>query len=526
MRNFLILFQLISFSLFGQVNLDSLKQSWENTSLSDSSRIASINLLAWEGYLFTAPDSSIYYAQLQYDFAKSIGSKKHMAVALNTEGTALYMLGQYAEATEKLYESLELKEEIKDIKGIAATLNNLAMINDENKNYGKAIDNYHQAIRYIKGSPDYEKNSELKKIITASYHNLGVLNIGIEKYDNAIAYLDSTVELAVKEDFKRELAYAYANIGRVYSEKDDFRKSLMYYQKGYEIIRDMEDHQGLVDAYNNFGSAYLELKDYDSAIFYCKKALSISLDTHLMKSTGDAAEILYESYKALNQSSKALDMLELNRRYEDSIRSLEDQELILQQQYKYEYEKKSTADSIAFAAKEEIQNLKISDQQSQIKAAQIQTALLVGIIVLFTIVLIISYRSYKRKLKNSEIITEQKKEVEKQRDKIKRQNDLLEEKNKEITILNNNLENLVKERTEELEKSLEQISSYQHDLAHNIRAPFVTLVGLLQLIKHEKFDSKDNQAILERLQQTSENISVVLQDISRELSKFENNIGR
>mgnify|MGYP001804336937 CR=1 FL=1 len=94
-------------------------------------------------------------------------------------------------------------------------------------------------------------------------------------------------------------------------------------------------------------------------------------------------------------------------------------------------------------------------------------------------------------VKASKIIAEQKEELESQRDKLAHQHQLLEEKNREITNFNNNLERLVTERTKELEESLYQIRKYQHDLAHNIRAPYVTLMGLINLIKDERFDSNE-----------------------------------
>lgn len=138
---------------------------------------------------------------------------------------------------------------------------------------------------------------------------------------------------------------------------------------------------------------------------------------------------------------------------------------------------------------------------------------------MITILSIVIYRGNKGKIEAAKIIALQKEEVETQRDKIVDQHTLLEEKNLEITHFNNNLELLVAERTKELEESLNQIRSYQHDLAHNIRAPFVSLMGLLNLIKDERFDSGENERVLQELQITGDKIALVLQDISKELGK-------
>ena len=113
---FLLSLLCLCLPLHGQVDTDSLKKNWYNADLSDSVRLQSINELAWEGYLFTFPDSAFYFAQLHYDFAKDKGLSKEMAVARNTQGTAFYMTGDYAKAIDHYYQSLKIKERINDFK--------------------------------------------------------------------------------------------------------------------------------------------------------------------------------------------------------------------------------------------------------------------------------------------------------------------------------------------------------------------------------------------------------------------------
>ena len=75
---FFVMFLLIAISqdVSAQVNLDSLWAVWEDSSQPDSSRIKALQTIAWDGYLYTQPDSTYYFAQLMYDFAKEKGIKK------------------------------------------------------------------------------------------------------------------------------------------------------------------------------------------------------------------------------------------------------------------------------------------------------------------------------------------------------------------------------------------------------------------------------------------------------------------
>ena len=74
----------ISLSSLAQVNLDSLWNVWNDNTKADTSRLKAMKNIAWYGYLYSKPDSAFYFAQMQYDFSKSVNNKKWMAIALVT----------------------------------------------------------------------------------------------------------------------------------------------------------------------------------------------------------------------------------------------------------------------------------------------------------------------------------------------------------------------------------------------------------------------------------------------------------
>ena len=515
----LLFYTFLPLSLYGQVNTDSLKRIWFNTYLPDSTRINSINTLAWEGFLFTQPDSAFYFAQKHYDFAKKRGLKKEMAVASNTQGTSFYMSGNFAKAIDYFYKSLRLKEELKDYKGIAATLNKMGMIYDEQKDYEKAIGLYTKAIENFQQLPG--KSESDYQVLVASYHNLGVLYLNRGNHEKALDYFNKTLALTDKGKFLRERAYTYSNMGHIFLDQQEPVKSKEYYEKAYEIAKTIGDENGIMDALNNFSSLYVTLENYPLAISYATEALSRAQSSHATAQIEDAAESLYLSYKQLGDYKKALNMYERYISARDSIQSEQNKEEVLRQEYKYMYERQAAADSAAFAATQEIQNLKISEQLAQLQAATTQRMLLYSIMTLLLVLIFVGYRGNKRKIEANRTISQQKLEVEQQRDKIAEQHALLEEKSRKIIEFNTRLETLVEQRTGELKNSLHQIRNYQFNLAHNIRAPYVSLVGLLNLIRDERFDSCDNKEVLQKLDETSRRIAVVLQETSRELNTFD-----
>ncbi len=505
--------------IYGQSNIDSLRKVWNNENLADSIRISCINKIAWDGFLFTDPDSAFYYAKQHYDFAQKRGYAKEMAVALNTQGTAFYMLGNYAKAIECYYQSLSVKEKLKDYKGIAATLNNIGMIYDDQGDHDKAIEHYEGAIE------SFERISKEKvidyQVLVASYHNIGALYVNTNNFPKALEYFNRSLELTTESKFLRERAYAYSNMGYIFLELKETQKSKVYFGKAYDILKNLGDENGMIGALNNFGFLYVTQQQYPQAIAHATEALDRAQKIDATTQIKNAAQSLYLSYKELKQFDLALSMHELYINSRDSIESDKNKLEVLRQEFKYKYERQAAADSVAYAAQRQIQELKISEQQTELEAEKIQRLLLYSIMGLLTILAIGGYKGYKRKQLANCIITKQKLEVEEQRDKIAEQHRLLEENSLKLIEFNNNLEAQVAERTSELESSLNQIRNYQFALAHKIRAPYVSLVGLLNLIEDDRFDSNENKAVLEKLDDTSKRITTVLQDIAVELNAFD-----
>ena len=74
-----LLLLLICFSSKAQVNLDSLWGVWNDKTQPDTNRLKAMQRIAWDGYLFSQPDSAFYFAQKVYDFAEAVDNKKSVS---------------------------------------------------------------------------------------------------------------------------------------------------------------------------------------------------------------------------------------------------------------------------------------------------------------------------------------------------------------------------------------------------------------------------------------------------------------
>ena len=86
-----------------------------------------------------------------------------------------------------------------------------------------------------------------------------------------------------------------------------------------------------------------------------------------------------------------------------------------------------------------------------------------------------------------------------------RQKNQLEEKNFEIEKINDNLENLVVQRTATLTAQNEKLNKYAHINAHEVRAPLASILGLISIIDKSQF-KKENHEIIDKLKQAGEQL--------------------
>ena len=394
------------------VNLDSLWGVWNDNTQSDTNRLKAMDKIAWDGYLFTQPDSAYYFAQLQYDFAKSVNNKKWMGDALIIQGVSFTIRGDYAQGIDYYTRSLKISEELGDKKGIANSLNNIGGIYYELGDYAKAVDYqirslkiqeeignkkgigsslsnigliYHYQGYYPKAIDYHTRSLQIKEEIgdkygiAASLNNIGIIykdqgndekaleyyykslkireeigdnqgiasslnNIGINyheqaNYTKAIDYYTRSLKIREELGDKKGIASSLGTIGSIYGDQGDYGNAIDYYTSSLKIREEIGDKKGIAISLTNIGLIYHYQGDYLKAIEKCSKALSIAMEIGDIERIKDVSRNLWEINKKLGKHSQALEMHELHIEIRDSILSIENKEAIIQQEYKYKYEK-------------------------------------------------------------------------------------------------------------------------------------------------------------------------------------------
>ncbi len=135
----------------------------------------------------------------------------------------------------------------------------------------------------------------------------------------------------------------------------------------------------------------------------------------------------------------------------------------------------------------------------------------------------IKYRERQLKLDNLILerkVEERTLEIQKKTEEIQAQNEEIMAQAEEIKGINENLEMLVKQRTDELQKKNAALEEYAFINAHKLRGPLASILGLINLIEKTDLDAEARE-IHRRLQQSADELDDIVRTITQAIERGE-----
>ena len=373
-----------------------------------------------------------YYSQ-SLEIDDGIGDKKGIAASLNNIGIVYNIQGDYAKAIDYYSQSLKIREEIGEEKGIAASLNNIGVIYYDQGDYAKAIDYYSQSLKIKEEIGD-------KKGIAASLNNIGTIYKVQGDYAKAIDYYSQSLKIREEIGDKNGIASSLNNIGNIYKAQSDYAKAIEYYNQSLKIREDIGDKKGMASSLQNIGIIYHDQGETAKAFKYSHSSLTIAQEIGAALRIKEAASSLWEINKKLGRYKESLEMYELFISTRDRLESEANQKSVIQQEYKYAYEKQAAADSINNAEADKVKDAlltaeKAENKQHQLEAAaqKLQAYFLYGGLGLALLFGGFIFNRFRVTSKQKGVIEEQKGKVETTLQEVEHQKEIIEEAHKEIT---------------------------------------------------------------------------------------------
>lgn len=416
---------------------DSLWNIWIDNNQSIEKKLTAIDKMVWDYYLFSQPDSGFYYANLAYKLAVDRKMKKAEAEALNTMGVSHSLRDNYSEASTYYNLSLKAWDKLNNQKGKAGALNNLSIIYKKQGDYDLAIKNLTESLTIYETMDDDDG-------VSNALNNIGNLYLEQKDYSNALSYHLRSLEACRHLNNDKSIAISLNNVGLIYKNQQKYKASLKYFNESLELSERINSEPDIANALNSLGSVSLIQKKYKNAFAYCSKSLAINRkigrkleisntlnnighiyfeqnkikeaishsrealiiaqNNNMLFETGEAALLLYRSYKQNENETIALEMYELYTEVKDSIHSEKNHQEIIHQQIKYEYDKKKDLKDLEHKAELRQNEILMIERKKQ--QSIIVFSISIGLVLTLSFLFVLFKKLKVARMQKNEILTQ------------------------------------------------------------------------------------------------------------------------
>ncbi|MFZ1289322.1 MAG: tetratricopeptide repeat-containing sensor histidine kinase [Melioribacteraceae bacterium] len=254
-------------SSFSLSKSDSLKTLLSQESI-DTVKVNLLNEIAW----FLAPtnfDESIKYAEMARKLSTDIGFEKGLGDAYNNLGETYRFKGDIKLSLENHNYALSIFEKLKSNERIARTKSNIgtAYFN---------VSDFKNSLEYLQSSKEIYEKLNSKDGIANCLGKIGILLSTFKKYESSLEYFKEALKISEENNNKSDIAIQYGNIGLIYFELKNYNLSIEYYNKALNIFKKIEDNYNYSIYLGNIGLVYAELNKFSESIMYYKNALKIA----------------------------------------------------------------------------------------------------------------------------------------------------------------------------------------------------------------------------------------------------------
>jgi len=488
--------------IYGQVPLPDSIQSFLKKQPKDSAYITELNRIAFN-YLKSSPTIARELAARAIEASREIGFARGYTRALNVTGSSYWVVGEYESALDYYQLSARESGAIKDTLGLANSYNNMGEVYKKIQDYQKSIELLNIALQWQK---------KIKIPYGIAYYNIGENYLLMNRLPDAIDYFNRSLAQSLAENDIRTLAYTYQGLGLIKYKEEEYYQALAYFTKAEKLWKSQGEIRTLIQIYQNFGDTFVKLKQFDKGKEYVNQAIQLATQIQAADLQVSNYHKLANLYQASGEFEKAVIVLQKYGAIKDSIYNQKKTEQIARLQAMFETEER------------DIENQQLKAEQSE-KSEQIriQQLLLLAISIGLVIAGVLSWvllRQRKQILEVNSLLKDRSTEIGIQKEEIESQAQKLKKLNNQLQDMNRSLEDRIEERTHLLRKQNEKLAEYAHANAHHLRAPIVSILGLLNLI--EKIDlHEEDQILIRHLQKCGRDLDRITREISKNLEEEE-----
>ena len=521
--SFLIVLLLACPSLSGQnyAVLDSLQKA-NSTETIPKNRVDILLSIADE-YAHHNTDSTFFYIDTALKLAQKVSYQKGQAEAFFMQSYYYDLIGDYDTAIKSLEKSIELFITLGDSSYLSGCYNNLGVLYSYGTNQRKSLEyfiksiyigeelkdsfslaesysnvagfyedlkEYSSALKYFKKALVVDLQYNLPEDMAISHLDVGYMNTKLLRYDDALENLIAARKFMTEISDPFYQTVLFQRLANYYDETLELDSASVYIAKAQKLSSNLNSPMLTAESLAIKGSILLKQKKYDKSVAVLDSAIESYLSLEAQSSLSELYNKKAEAYFELGRHNKAYQNIQLAKQKDKSLKSYENAEVLS------EYEKVE-------AQKEERQRLfleqELEDQRNENTLITVRTklyftvllAIFLGIVLIIALYLFILKQNHNKSLeKNYELINYQK-------ELLQKSNFSLKENESRLTKLN---------ATKDKFFSI---------IAHDLKNPFSTLIGISELmisepeIKH----TQDFEELLHGMFQTAQSGHNLLENL-------------
>tara|TARA_R110002050_G_scaffold11122_2_gene37807 strand:+ start:3073 stop:5301 length:2229 start_codon:yes stop_codon:yes gene_type:complete len=427
-------------------------------------------------------DSAEYYLQ------KSIGiCKQNNLTDLELKnkfeiGNLYLQQDQYIPAIEVYYAVLDSLK-IHDNKQLQLLISNtLGILFTNIGKYDMAIEFYKQSI----GIGNELKDIDIK---TSNYFNLGETYFEIEQFDSSRYYFQKALASSLPYNRVKTTLAVNAGLGNICLHTHELDSCYLYYQK---VLSDSLIHTDpiyLASVTVNMGLYYYKKEDYTKSKEYLLSGLQMTRDLKLARFERNTLQTLYRVDSLEGDFEAALQHLSEFRLADE--RLAKDAANLAVKSLEFDH----------YLAKQNVLNNQLTQEnEHQQKQIRNKNFLIYGFIALAILLLVLFYFSYQARLKAKELVVE-----------LSAKNNKLKQLNEEVRASNS----LLAQSEDELQKSNQTKDKFFSILGHDLKSPFYSLLGLLEVMDEQWEEMEDSQKhfLIKKLYSSSKKTYALLENL-------------
>jgi class 3 adenylate cyclase len=289
---------------------------------------------------------SDYSKALQYSLKslklfEELDLKLRQANTLNTIGNIYGSMGNRNTSLDYYIKSLDIYSEAGNRRGMVSSLANIGSKYYEIEDYEKALEYYNKTINIEGLTSDKSTYAKVLSYLGNVYNELNELDKARDYYNQALGFQEEIGE-------KLAISTTQNYLGILAHKEGDVNEALTYFRQSLSMKEEISDQKGVAESLYRIGSIYKEQGNFKLSIDYCNSSYELAITIGNLEKQERSCECLYENYKAVGNTSKALEFFELLNSVKDSLKAQETGEKLQQM----EFAKQVTADSLATVEKE------------------------------------------------------------------------------------------------------------------------------------------------------------------------------